>query len=94
MGVNISLYRGKSEGHPTWDCARYSGDREMFNILTICGAESMRIGDPLDFEWQHRPSNVAKFRDAMIEAHPENEERWREMADILEDSEWWIHFGY
>jgi hypothetical protein len=95
MGVNISLYRGKSdEEHPTWDCARFTGDRQMVEVLAACGCHRLDIGGILDADQLYRPEDVEKFRDAMIAAYPENECRWRELADILKDESWWIYFGY
>jgi len=94
VGVNVCLYRGECERHPAWDVMRHSGDREMWEILNKCGADRKRVGHEWDGVWHERPRDVGEFRNAMIAAHPENEARWRKMADILEDPEWWIYFGY
>lgn len=94
MGVNVSLYRNDREEHSTWDWGRYAGDREIARVLSDVGYDQKQIGHPMDCEFQMRPKDVDAFRDVMIAECPENEDRWRELAEILKDEDWWINIGY
>lgn len=92
MGINLSIYRDGWREHPDWDWGRCSGDRDVLRIMKENGGITRKqVGHPMDGDYLERPKDPDKFERAMIEAHPENADRWRELARIMRNPEWWIY---
>lgn len=93
MGIHVSIYREKSnrelQEHSTWDWTRYAGDREIPHVLDNIG--KVRLYSNRGYV---RPVDVEAFRVALHEVNDFNQKRWDELAEILEDPQWWLYFSY
>ena len=94
MGVNITIVDKNFNEHPDWDWMRYAGDREVDSILSSVGREEVMHGHWTDGMFRSRPHDVETLRTALSQHFDYNEERWKQMCDILEDPKWWLHFSY
>ena len=91
MGLNICIENIEEKdlakrSHPDWDDGRYSGDRQLFDIIAAVPGEYRDLNE---VDWVWRPTDFSAFRAA--DWPDVNAERWIEMADILEaDDRYWI----
>lgn len=83
MGLNLILCgRDGRFRNTTFDDCRYAGDRELAAYIEHLPGEWIPIGDPHDCERIWRPTDFAIFRQHAW--FDRNEERWAQLADILE----------
>ena len=94
MGINVYVQTLEHEHHPEWDTGRFSGDRELPDILSALPHAQATLGDERDCEFVYRPADVETFRAAMLARFDWNHERWNQLADLLMDDRWWIYFSY
>jgi hypothetical protein len=94
MGLNILLQKLDGTRHPDWDDNRFSGDREILEILIAAGIEDEPGYDP----W--KKGDAPLFRpinhDALDAATwpPFNEERWAQLRRILrEEPDYWLYWS-
>ena len=93
MGLNVCVYRqsaaGRVEEHPEWDWFRHEGDRLLPRLMSV----QKDVGTSMDPELWARPEDPGSMREALIRAHPENADRWRQLESILADPDWWLYFS-
>lgn len=96
MGVNISLRKLDGTQHPEWDSSRYSGDREVMEVIEANGGtiSSNPTFDPWrDPDPMFRPGDF----DALAKAQwpEENPERWALLQRTLRDEpDYWLDVSY
>jgi hypothetical protein len=92
MGLNISLYKGYAE-HPEWDSARFAGDRDFATLMGGLPCEMKR--ESIDADPVFRPSDFARWREAIASREWPNPGRFEHMMDLLErDADYWIFLGW
>lgn len=92
MGIHICVQTVDHKEHPDWDFCRFHGDRQLPDVVEEVGQERRHIEE---FDYLYRPSCPQEFYERMVEATDgANEERWRQLRDILKDEKWWLRYSY
>lgn len=84
MGVNIYIVDARTfTDVDGWDSDRFSGDRDVMDVLGEVGYTSTPYGHPTDLMTSERPKDVEAFRAALLAKFDFNQERWNRMCDLL-----------